>query len=1035
MPVSSTPRIKRSRSTLLSTISLAGLRWKQTWFLLLIMTLGMIAAVIIVCAFPLFTDIMNTAGLRHELRATPTSSEVQIDAVTLGLSTSATAAASKDFSNLLAHDLGNLVHPTQFMIVSSDYSLAVPQRTSTNFTVYGVSMQQAAPHFGHITGQLAQVTPAGKYELDVMMTPDSAKKLGLKVGDTFPLQLSYFSKLSAAIGSGTRQVQAVTARVAGLFNVDTANAAYWHGQDFKFVLQSDGPQAIDEFSIVVPEESLLAIDDTLAARAPKQVDASGHVNAQPPAIYSIGQTLRWYYQLDASRVSIDQLDDLINRFAALQSDYEDAYGSLGGGGDGGASAVAFPYLFSSRLDSSLVSTSDTPSILENFSSRLDVSHVPVVTFTIQIVLLVLFFISLMVSLLIESQATSIALLRSRGASNSQIFGSLFIHCVLLGIGAVCIGVPLTLLAVTQLAQILLPPESRDALALVTAHPWQAIQEVIWYAVGIFLILLTTMTISLYLTTRMDVLALRRDAARTSKRPLWQRFNLDVLAGVVAIAGYLVSLYLNSINGQIQGDATALIVTPLSVIAPFFLVLGCLLLLLRLFPLLLRFGAWLAVRGRSAGSMLALAQISRAPRLSVRVAMLLALSIAFLCFTLVYQSTQAQHIQDLTTYMAGADFGGDLPITSNVTSVKSLERPYLGIAGILSASSGFVDTGSGGMSGQSLQIRAVDTATFGQTATWPSLQAAQSGDALLKRLATMKMPGAGDTMIPVIVDTNALQLMRLHAGSLFSLSVNAYPQPTMTCLVIGVIPRIPTIDDALAVTSSGQPLSQGGVLFDYATYLKSFDMQVKADKSLADLTPPYLNHIWLHSKDDATSLASVRTALTKSPLVNQVDRRALLAELNNDPLYLVLSGILSIGTITALLLALVGNLLISWLSARRRLTNFAVMRAIGSTPRQVASVLTWEQAIVYVTGSLLGVGIGAFIIFNVVPALTLTDLNTDMNNTQFYALQTTFRASIALPAILPWAVLALLVLYGAVIFLMVFTVAQPSLSQTLRLNED
>lgn len=66
---------------------------------------------------------------------------------------------------------------------------------------------------------------------------------------------------------------------------------------------------------------------------------------------------------------------------------------------------------------------------------------------------------------------------------------------------------------------------------------------------------------------------------------------------------------------------------------------------------------------------------------------------------------------------------------------------------------------------------------------------------------------------------------------------------------------------------------------------------------------------------------------------------------------------------------------------------------------------------------------------------LTDLNTDMNNTQFYALQTTFRASIALPAILPWAVLALLVLYAAVIFLMVFTVAQPSLSQTLRLNED
>lgn len=70
-------------------------------------------------------------------------------------------------------------------------------------------------------------------------------------------------------------------------------------------------------------------------------------------------------------------------------------------------------------------------------------------------------------------------------------------------------------------------------------------------------------------------------------------------------------------------------------------------------------------------------------------------------------------------------------------------------------------------------------------------------------------------------------------------------------------------------------------------------------------------------------------------------------LSNDPLYLDLIIILTIGAITALMLAVIGDLLTSWLSVRTRLTNFAVLRALGASPGQIASVLTWEQAIVYV----------------------------------------------------------------------------------------
>jgi predicted lysophospholipase L1 biosynthesis ABC-type transport system permease subunit len=170
-------------------------------------------------------------------------------------------------------------------------------------------------------------------------------------------------------------------------------------------------------------------------------------------------------------------------------------------------------------------------------------------------------------------------------------------------------------------------------------------------------------------------------------------------------------------------------------------------------------------------------------------------------------------------------------------------------------------------------------------------------------------------------------------------------------------------------------------------------------------------------------------------VNIVDRRALLAALNADPPYLILSGILRIGTVTALLLALVGNLLASWLTARTRLGNFAVMRALGTSPARVASILMWEQAIVYAIGLLLGVAFGALLSATVIPSLTLSDLNTDLSNAQFFDLQTAFPTQIIVPPTLPLALIVLVAIYVVALLMMVRVVSRPSLGQTLRLNED
>jgi len=185
------------------------------------------------------------------------------------------------------------------------------------------------------------------------------------------------------------------------------------------------------------------------------------------------------------------------------------------------------------------------------------------------------------------------------------------------------------------------------------------------------------------------------------------------------------------------------------------------------------------------------------------------------------------------------------------------------------------------------------------------------------------------------------------------------------------------------------------------------------------------------------LTSVRSALknTKYHYTQLVDRRLLLATLQSDPLYLILDGVLIIGTVTALLLALIGDLLASWLSARTHLLSFVTLRALGTTSRQVTNMLTWEQAVVYITGFLLGGGFGTLLATSVIPVLTFTDLNSNLSNEQLFALQSALGTQLVVPPSLPLVLLILVSIYVIALTIMVRVVSRPALSQALRLDED
>ena len=457
-----------------------------------------------------------------------------------------------------------------------------------------------------------------------------------------------------------------------------------------------------------------------------------------------------------------------------------------------------------------------------------------------------------------------------------------------------------------------------------------------------------------------------------------------------------------------------------------------LLLLRAFPWFLRGGAWLSARLRGATPLIALSQMARSPRQSLRMTLLLALATAFTIFTLVFNASQTQRIQDVSDYQAMADFSGNVPIAViPPQQLASASQAYTRLPGVFSSSLGYVKTATAGGEALSLPIdfKAVDTATFAKTARWSTLDSTQTLPDLMHQLSADRSLAHNKAVVPAIVDAATWNELHLTAGANFTLNFSLVGNfDLVNFMALAEVQHIPTSGNS----------SIPGVMADYLSFVAAYTHNYTTSSGL---TVP-LNYVWLRTSDDPALLTSLRHQLnqgdlTLSPLY---DRRQMVQQFADEPLYLTLFGILLLGTTTALLLALIGNLVASWLNASSRLANFAALRALGATPGQIAGTLAWEQVIIYATAILLGFGFGWLLSVLVLPSLVFTSIlpgqiTGNVDSQTFYAAQSTPSIQIIIPSALWIALGTVIALCIVALSMMVRIVSRPSIAQVLRLNED
>ena len=998
--MASPPTTLARRSTLVLLPAITRLAWwrlKQMWRMLLVTWLGMLAMVVLVCSVPMFTQVSNTAGIRSALAAVPPSQQRIMASFASEHPTSAQInQAQQEINQALQSNLGAYIDGTPHfsvalppLTIQPTGSHASSSQNASMLAVTGYQLDQVGSELTVVQGRLPA---AASSQIEIALTQAEARSLKVGVGSVI------IASFPASVGQVTWMLH-----VVGIFattqnweytNTFQSQAGPSAGPNGPNSAVSSGGPSSTVYPVLASSAALLPhISSLQITLNDRQIFGKG---SGIKAVLA-GQffNLSWSYPFDIAHVDANQLGSLLqgaNNLSSLPDSLQ---------------LIQNAAVFQQGPQGAIFS------ILTAYSTDTTISAIPITALLILILSLVLFLVTTMSVALVERQTAAIATLRSRGATRRHIFGAFVTQGINLGLLALVLGPFLTLLLVDLLVHLLLPASALSSLNVLESNPLLEALSVGWFALAAVVCAVLAVTMAVRQATKMDVLAFRRESARATRRPFWRRLNLDIVGIILLCLGYGGYLYLSQpALAEQLGSGLLAIRGIMALAAPFLASAVCFTLFLRLYPLCLRLGSRLAARNRKAPAVLALAQMERAPRPASRTILLLSLVISTTMFILAYTATEQQRTIDTANFAVGADFSGSSAANPHHLTLAQQTAAYESTRGVTSATLGYTTSFPAPSLQATVFIDAPDADTYAHSALWTSQYSNQSLSSLMSLLVADRSKATNDDTLDVIIDQAMASAEHYSVGSSFILpTADGY---TMHAVVVAVINAIPGIYDG-----PGQ-LGNIGVLCDYQSYAAVY---AKNSGNTLDT-----NFVWLKTGSDAASLNSVRHAYP-----NLQDRRALITSDETSPLYVNVIGVLDLSVATALLLALIGALFFAWLNASERLTNFSVLRALGMAPRQIASVLLWEQGGIYIAALVLGLVLGLFLLTFVGPSLVFTDVVTAaVSRLPVYDLP----AQLVTPVWLVGGLLGALVLIcGVALVFMARLVSRPSLGQILRLNED
>jgi putative ABC transport system permease protein len=686
--------------------------------------------------------------------------------------------------------------------------------------------------------------------------------------------------------------------------------------------------------------------------------------------------------------------------------------------------------------SNVLVLTNLPRDLGDEQARIDLLSQPLYIVTVQVLGLALLFVLAMAGLLIEGQSNEIATLRSRGAGRAQMLASYALLGLLLAAIAAVAGAWLAGWLAIALIDWLIPTATLAQAHITTAYlgglatPAAAALP----AIGGALLGEGAVVIAAQRAGQLDILAFRREQGRTSHQSVWRRYYLDLQIAVICLLAYLDLSQFGGLGvREALGGATS---SPVLLLAPGLLLLAGALILLRLLPYAVALGLRVAARRRGATGMLAFAQVARNPAAPSRLTLLLALAIGLGIFALTFDASLTRNAADRASYQTGADFRLQQQAPEPGVVDQRIRARLAALPGVLGVSAAlrFRTFTTFTQGAASVNVLAVDPATWAQTAaatSWRADYASATPAALMAALQAHQWGAndadsvgqtlAGDSGHPIftIVSQTFASALGLKVGARIPLVLGI---GSNTTFVVGaVVSDFPTLYPAQA--------EDGFIVVNLYDYLGA--LSATSATSAGTFGP---NEYWLKTTNDAGQLAALRQALSAQPpeldLAHVVDRRAAETAIAGNPIAAGMRGQLLLGALIAAALAVLGSIVQSAIAARQRTVQFAVLRTLGMTLRQLTRVLLGEQLIVYLFGLIGGTVLGALLTTTTLPFLQFGDTTIDPTQVGVP------------PLVLVTNPLTLAGFYGALVLAFVVALllaatysGRIGLSQAMRLGED
>jgi len=894
-----------------AAILIACKRLVAQWELALVTILGLVASTSLVITIPLYADAVN-----HRIFL----EEVQKNSGTLN-STQPTELPLTFIYYYYGNWSGNLIWEgiqpfDQFILksaasgpilgmpvksvvryVSTDlFSFFPPSAKSSNYqelqanlgSVNLAFMSGINDHIKIDEGHFpTAMPPKSEDAFQVLVSLPFANQLGLQVGENYVV-LAKGATTTGSIVSVPFPVQ-----IAGIWEPKDNSDPYWMFSTANLISV-----------LLVPEQTFI---NRISPYLPGEVNSA-----------------IWYITLDGTNINSGDVATLLGRIGQLEN-------------------------LAAKLLPNVKSMHSPEKALVAYHQAVDKLTILLYAFAIPIIGLILSFISLVSSLMIERKRNEMAVTRSRGATALQVLGSITLESLLLGLVSFAISLPVSFLLTRIIGRVrsFMDFSNRNAIHInLTPAAWHA---------GLVTVVMTLVFVLIPAigTIRHTIVSYKVERARQVRPPWWQRAWLDIL--LLIPVGY--GMYMLKKQGGILAiGSNDPLGNPLLFLVPSLAVLAFTLIILRLIPLIMRAVAWLAGHTKMVGLLLAARQLARAPASYSTPFLILVFTLSLSAYTASLAQTLDQHLIIKTYYQIGADMRftdvGESKQPPFPVPGQSFIKPeffffpvseYLKIHGIQAVTRvGIYPTtaklipGADSLSGKYYGIDRVD---FPVVAFWRQDFASISLGALMNAL--------GASPEGVLVPESS----GLSAGDNVALKVTTdIGDVNMNLKVVGIFKLFPTwyveTDGPLFVGNLDYLIQQIGGESPYQVWVK---------------TTPGMDYSALDKLELPDLGVQVLSWNASIPTILQVQQR---------PEQQGIFGFLFIGFAAAAILTVVGFLLYTLFSYQRRVVELGVLRAGGLSRGQMASYMAFELIFLVMFGGTVGTALGTWISAKFIPYLQI-----------------------------------------------------------------